>query len=148
MREETIKGVLCVGKIQVITTEVLGYGSNGTVVYGGTLEGRRIAVKRMLATYYELAAKEIAVFLETDEHPNVVRYYAKEQDGDFIYLALSFCPLTLEEFVTKRKYSTAEALRCMQQLAAGLRHLHLLSIRMSSLILLPFITCAFLCNGL
>jgi serine/threonine-protein kinase/endoribonuclease IRE1 len=56
---------------------VLGYGSNGTVVYAGFLDGRKIAIKRMLSTYYELAKKEVAIFLESDEHPNVVRYFAK-----------------------------------------------------------------------
>lgn len=91
-------GNIRIGNIE-ITKKVLGYGSGGTIVYEGTLDGRRIAVKRMLASFYVMAEREVALLLQSDEHPHVVRYYTQERDEDFVYLALSFCSMNLEEFV-------------------------------------------------
>lgn len=105
---------------------MLGYGSSGTVVYEGLLHGRKVAVKRMLADFYQLAYREISLLLVADEHPNVVSYYAKvtpsrlldvggafshihpcvtlqEEDDQFIYLALSQCVNTLGEFVESKQ---------------------------------------------
>jgi hypothetical protein len=45
-----------VGRLQV-GPAVLGYGSDGTVVFEGLLEGRPVAVKRLLAHFHELAKK-------------------------------------------------------------------------------------------
>lgn len=53
-------------------TQVLGYGSGGTVVLAGELDGRHVAVKRLLARFYDLARKEIDALIEVDDHPNVV----------------------------------------------------------------------------
>jgi len=52
---------------------VLGYGSGGTVVFSGELDGRPVAVKRMLRQFYEVARKEIDALILADEHPNIVR---------------------------------------------------------------------------
>jgi hypothetical protein len=38
----------------------LGYGSGGTIVFEGFLHGRRVAVKRMLAQFMDLARQEIS----------------------------------------------------------------------------------------
>ena len=46
---------------------VLGYGSGGTVVYEGVLDGREVAVKRMLHQFYDLARKEIGALILSDE---------------------------------------------------------------------------------
>lgn len=53
---------------------VLGYGSGGTVVFSGELDGRPVAVKRMLRQFYEMARKEIDALILADEHPNIVRW--------------------------------------------------------------------------
>ncbi len=53
--------------------DVLGYGSGGTVVFAGELDGRPVAVKRMLRQFYEMARKEINALILADEHPNIVR---------------------------------------------------------------------------
>ena len=53
-------------------THVLGYGSGGTVVLSGELDGRPVAVKRLLARFYDLARKEIDALIHVDDHPNVV----------------------------------------------------------------------------
>ena len=41
--------------------DVLGTGSHGTVVYGGTYGERPVAVKRMLRHYYSIAKREISL---------------------------------------------------------------------------------------
>lgn len=56
-----------------VGTKVLGYGSGGTVVLEGHLDGRPVAVKRLLARFAELARTEIKALIHTDDHPNVVR---------------------------------------------------------------------------
>lgn len=53
---------------------MLGYGSGGTVVFSGELDGRPVAVKRMLRQFYEVARKEIGALILADEHPNIVRW--------------------------------------------------------------------------
>lgn len=47
--------------------QVLGYGSQGTMVYEGSLHGRAVAVKRMLRHLYHLAKKEIDALILSDE---------------------------------------------------------------------------------
>lgn len=54
--------------------QVLGHGSSGTTVYLGSFEGREVAVKRMLVTFYDSAQKEIDILIRADEHPSVLRY--------------------------------------------------------------------------
>lgn len=56
-----------------VGTQVLGYGSGGTVVLEGQLDGRPVAVKRLLARFADLARTEINALIHTDDHPNVVR---------------------------------------------------------------------------
>ena len=46
---------------------MLGYGSQGTMVYEGSLHGRAVAVKRMLRHLYHLAKKEIDALILSDE---------------------------------------------------------------------------------
>ena len=55
-----------------VDTQVLGYGSGGTVVLAGEFDGRPVAVKRLLARFYDLARKEIDALIHVDDHPNVV----------------------------------------------------------------------------
>lgn len=87
-----------VGRLLVEST-VIGYGSHGTLVLEGQLEGRPVAVKRLLAQFYEKARKEIAALIASDEHPNVVRCFAMEEDQAFVYVALERCCLSLSELI-------------------------------------------------
>lgn len=140
-------GILRVGQLEIHMSKVLGHGSSGTVVYEGMLHGRKVAVKRMLADFYQLAYREISLLLVADEHNNVVSYYAKEEDDQFIYLALSQCVTTLGGFIedkTRRarpsrpKTSpiaerilppvTSETKKMVLQMVEGLAHLHSLDI--------------------
>lgn len=148
-------------------------GAAGTIVYEGVLDGRPVAVKRLLRQFYDLARKEIQVrgqhvgekkavgpsgtgaimvpasvdfghhscpcrsaqadarlmhcpvqswstavqsicmherepyhpiatlqvLIVSDEHPNVVRCFAMEEDREFVYLALEKCRCTLSDWV-------------------------------------------------
>ncbi len=82
-----------------VSEEVLGYGGHGTVVYKGKLDGRFVAVKRMLKAYTASADREISLLIESDGHPNVVRYFLKEIRGDFVYLALELCDFNLQDLI-------------------------------------------------
>lgn len=46
---------------------VLGYGSQGTVVFEGCLHGRPVAVKRMMGHLYDIAKLEIDALIAADE---------------------------------------------------------------------------------
>ncbi len=50
---------LPIRKINIRSEKILGFGSNGTVVYEGTLDERVVAVKRMLLQHNNLAMQEI-----------------------------------------------------------------------------------------
>lgn len=58
--------------MEQVGTQVLGYGSGGTVVLQGRLGNRLVAVKRLLARFADLAQTEINALIHTDDHPNVV----------------------------------------------------------------------------
>jgi hypothetical protein len=132
-------GVRNVGVIQV-TDDVLGFGGHGTVVYRGTLDSRQVAVKRMLKAYHASADREISLLIESDGHPNVVRYFLKEVKGDFVYLALELCDMSLHDLIAELRRQSVEPgpLRHPQlretvqatlyQIACGVRHLHSLRI--------------------
>jgi len=79
------EGNVRVGRL-VLSPLVLGYGCHGTIVYRGTLDGRPVAVKRMLRAFHAAADREMRLLIESDGHPNVVRYFLREQAGDFVYL--------------------------------------------------------------
>ena len=72
------------GGVIQLSEEILGYGGHGTIVYKGVLDKRQVAVKRMLAMYHASADREISLLIESDGHPNVVRYFLKEMRGDFV----------------------------------------------------------------
>lgn len=79
---------------------ILGYGSGGTIVFEGQLDGRAVAVKRVLWQFVHLARKEIETLILSDEHPNIVRCFAMEEDSTFVYLALERCAGTLADLLT------------------------------------------------
>ena len=70
--DEEGRQVLSVGSIKIYD-DVLGHGSMGTVVLKGSLNGRPVAVKRMLSQMNSSAEREIALLIKSDGHPNVVR---------------------------------------------------------------------------
>jgi len=131
-----------IGVIQV-SEEVLGFGGHGTVVYKGLLDSRKVAVKRMLKAYHASADREISLLIESDGHPNVVRYFLKEVRGDFVYLALELCDMSLHDLIVTLAARRANMInpvidqplsispamkRTLFQIASGVRHLHSLRI--------------------
>jgi hypothetical protein len=45
--------------------------------------------------------REISLLVKSDGHPNVVRYFLREQRGEFVYLALQLCVMSLKDFVMR-----------------------------------------------
>ena len=120
--------------IQVKDDIVLGHGGGGTVVLEGVLDGRRVAVKRLLKTYHASADREISLLIESDGHPNVVRYFLKELRGDFVYLALELCDVSLHDLIGHMCGKVASSEReaatrnILHQIVQGVTHLHRLRI--------------------
>lgn len=110
-----------------------GFGSHGTVVYRGSLQGRPVAVKRLLQDFVTLAAREVSILQESDDHPNVIRYYYQEAQANFLYIALELCPATLADVIENPNQHrdivvNFDPKRALCQITSGLRHLHSLKI--------------------
>ncbi|KAK3258998.1 bifunctional endoribonuclease/protein kinase ire1 [Cymbomonas tetramitiformis] len=91
-------GAVQVGRLQ-IGPGVLGYGCAGTIVFEGMLDGRQVAVKRLLNAFQHLASKENQALVLSDHHPSVLRCFAMEEDSHFCYLALERCAGTLADLL-------------------------------------------------
>ncbi|XP_071702924.1 serine/threonine-protein kinase/endoribonuclease IRE1a-like [Rutidosis leptorrhynchoides] len=74
-------------------------GSNGTIIYQGKYDGRNVAVKRIVKEYKDVAIKETDNLTTSDSHTNVVRYFGREYDQDFIYLAMERCNCSLYDLI-------------------------------------------------
>lgn len=85
----------------VIFDKILGHGSQGTVVFLGHLNSRPVAIKRMLLQFSCVAEREMSLLIRSDGHPNVVRYFLNETHGEFVYLALQLCCMSLRDFVQR-----------------------------------------------
>ncbi|GAB1733180.1 hypothetical protein NU195Hw_g3722t1 [Hortaea werneckii] len=138
-----VAGPLQINSLIIHTDKVIGQGSCGTSVFEGSFEGRDVAVKRMLSQYYELASQEVSFLQQSDDHPNVVRYFCQQKDDHFLYIAVELCQASLFEIWEPERARAEERQvqlrslkhtiqrdppRALQQLAAGLYHLHNLRI--------------------
>ncbi|KAJ3895960.1 hypothetical protein GG344DRAFT_37696 [Lentinula edodes] len=116
----------------VVSETILGFGSHGTVVFRGSLQGRSVAVKRLLRDFVTLASREVSILQESDDHPNVIRYYYQEAHANFLYIALELCPGSLadvyEEWREIRESIIADPKKALKQITSGLRHLHALKL--------------------
>lgn len=123
-------------KSLTVSDKILGYGSSGTVVLQGNFQGRPVAVKRMLLDFCDLASQEIKLLTESDDHPNVIRYYCSETTEKFLYIALELCSSTLEDLVEQKNTSTTllklqcdkDLIDILYQITSGVAHLHSLKI--------------------
>ncbi|KAF4460347.1 IRE kinase [Fusarium albosuccineum] len=127
--------IIRMGNIEVNTDEQLGTGSNGTLVFAGKFDGREVAVKRMLIQFYDIASQETKLLRESDDHPNVIRYYSQQMRDGFLYIALERCAASLADVVEKpdQHKALANAGRrdlpnILYQITNGIGHLHELRI--------------------
>ena len=127
-------GVVRIGRLEVYTDVVLGHGSHGTVVYRGAFDGRKVAVKRMLMEFYDIASHEVGLLQESDDHHNVIRYFCREQAAGFLYIGLELCPASLQD-VIERPVQFPELIQTgldlpdvLRQITQGVRYLHSLKI--------------------
>ncbi|KAJ3820981.1 hypothetical protein F5880DRAFT_1486977 [Lentinula raphanica] len=116
----------------IVSETILGFGSHGTVVFRGSLQGRSVAVKRLLRDFVTLASREVSILQESDDHPNVIRYYYQETHANFLYIALELCPGSLadvyEEWQKIRESIMADPKKALKQITSGLKHLHALKL--------------------
>uniref|UniRef100_A0A8B9K5K2 Serine/threonine-protein kinase/endoribonuclease IRE1 n=1 Tax=Astyanax mexicanus TaxID=7994 RepID=A0A8B9K5K2_ASTMX len=99
-------------------------------VLRGHFDGRRVAVKRILPECVEFAEREVQLLRESDEHPNVIRYFCTERDRQFTYIAIELCAATLQQYVEDPAcpYSNLDPVSLLEQTMCGLNHLHSLNI--------------------
>ena len=99
----------------------------------GSLQGRAVAVKRLLRDFVTLADREVGLLKDADDHPNVIRYYYQEAHASFLYIALELCPASLADIIERPDQFRELAVsfnpkRAVRQITSGLRHLHALKI--------------------
>ncbi|XP_042889377.1 serine/threonine-protein kinase/endoribonuclease IRE1-like isoform X1 [Penaeus japonicus] len=126
--EELENGSVRVGKIEFDPLQLLGKGCDGTFVFQGSFDGRSVAVKRVLPRCFSIADREVDLLRESDQHPNVIRYFCTEQCRQFRYIALELCSATLEDFVQGRFKADISDHTILHQATSGLQHLHNLDI--------------------
>ncbi|OAA52203.1 serine/threonine-protein kinase [Beauveria brongniartii RCEF 3172] len=127
--------IMRMGNIEVNTEVQLGTGSNGTLVFAGRFDGRDVAVKRMLIQFYDIASQETRLLRESDDHPNVIRYYSQQMQDGFLYIALERCAASLADVVERphayRELANAGRMDLpgvLYQITNGISHLHNLRI--------------------
>ncbi|GAB1607689.1 serine/threonine-protein kinase/endoribonuclease IRE1-like, partial [Argonauta hians] len=128
---ETIPdGAVVVGKILFYPKDILGHGSEGTIVFKGLFDNRDVAVKRLLPECFSLADREVELLRESDQHPNVVRYFCTEADCQFRYIALQLCTATLADYVEDQcpQLLLIDYRSLLHQAMSGIQHLHSLNI--------------------
>uniref|UniRef100_A0A6Q2ZNA0 non-specific serine/threonine protein kinase n=1 Tax=Esox lucius TaxID=8010 RepID=A0A6Q2ZNA0_ESOLU len=130
LEEVTDSSVVRVGKITFRPRNVLGHGAEGTIVYKGQFDNRAVAVKRILPECFSFADREVDLLRESDEHPNVIRYFCTERDRQFQYIAIELCAASLQEYVERQDFDRhgLEPVMLLQQTMSGLAHLHSLNI--------------------
>uniref|UniRef100_A0A672H7U4 non-specific serine/threonine protein kinase n=1 Tax=Salarias fasciatus TaxID=181472 RepID=A0A672H7U4_SALFA len=66
----------------------------------GQFDNRQVAVKRILPECFSFADREVQLLRESDEHPNVIRYFCTERDRQFQYIAIELCAASLQEVIS------------------------------------------------
>uniref|UniRef100_A0A8C2A1G5 Serine/threonine-protein kinase/endoribonuclease IRE1 n=1 Tax=Cyprinus carpio TaxID=7962 RepID=A0A8C2A1G5_CYPCA len=98
--------------------------------FRGQFDNRPVAVKRILPECFSFADREVQLLRESDEHPNVIRYFCTERDRQFQYIAIELCNSTLQEYVERKDFNRhgLEPVTLLEQTMSGLAHLHSLNI--------------------
>ena len=112
-----------------ITNEETSEDDDRTIVYKGECGQRLIAIKKILATKLKLEKMELSLILQSDLHPNILRFYGFEHVDIWIYIGMELCECNLATFVQDKKWKQKMAAEMIfQQTAEGLNYLHQLSI--------------------
>ena len=102
----------------------LGTGSLGTIVYKGNFQRRPIAIKKVLKSLSDNL--EIEIMLQIPQHPNILRYFAKEEDQSFFYIATELCEGNLRKFIIEKSFiGKMKTKDILQQTVEGLNYLHM-----------------------
>ena len=77
----------------------------------------------------------MSILQESDDHPNVIRYYYQESHANFLYIALELCPASLADIIESPDRDAWRDIainfdpkKALKQIASGLRHLHALKL--------------------
>lgn len=95
--------------VHVSLVLIIGWG--GFPVCRGTFDNRDVAVKRILPECFSFADREVQLLRESDEHPNVIRYFCTEKDRQFQYIAIELCAATLQEVLSPANLNDFESSR-------------------------------------
>ncbi|ORX39751.1 hypothetical protein BD324DRAFT_614856 [Kockovaella imperatae] len=117
----------------VISDEAIGRGSHGTVVFKGFWGARKVAVKRLLSEFTQIASQEVKLLQASDDHVNVIRYYCQEKRDNFLFIALDLCDASLADLVESpdRHQALAPLLdpkKALKEITSGVKHLHSMKI--------------------
>lgn len=124
------EGAARIDKIVFNPKEILGKGCEGTFVFRGRFENRDVAVKRILPECFNVADREVDLLQESDEHPNVIRYFCMEEDHQFRYIAIELCAATVQDYIEDLNFNRKglDPVNLLLQAALGVQHLHSLNI--------------------
>lgn len=90
----------------------------------GQFDNRPVAVKRILPECFSFADREVQLLRESDEHPNVIRYFCTERDRQFQYIAIELCAASLQEVIADFFGSMEKLILGFLKSALFLCHLH------------------------
>jgi serine/threonine-protein kinase/endoribonuclease IRE1 len=108
------------------SSEIIGQGSEGSMVFRGTYGGQQIAVKRILREICSLKSEVPTVFIR---HPNVINFFGVEEDYYFNYYLFEMCKATLGDWLEGRfPDKTLDGVKLLRDACQGLAHLHSLNI--------------------
>ena len=117
----------------MIYSHAIGRGSHDAIIYKGTFQNKAVAVKKLPLKFATLAAREIKILQEVDDHPNVIRYYYQEQDANFVYITLELYSASLADIIERPAehqdvFIAFDPKKALRQVTLGLHHLHALEI--------------------
>ena len=75
--------------------------------------------------------RETSIMMQIERHPNILKYFAKEEDENFIYIGTELCELNLATFIQDKSHNMRQKMTVnliLKQTADGLNHLHQLNI--------------------
>ena len=76
-----------------------------------------------------MAKNEWTLLITCDRHPNVIRYFCKEERKNYIYIALELCDATLKQYVTEKFWKERiKPVTVLEEITKGLNFLHSMGI--------------------